>query len=60
MAIVSIVVKKTFIKVVLIMKMCRFVGGGHGGFAAFFNAGVHTVSWILLLIVFFYFSHVLM
>ena len=21
----------------------RFVGGGHGGFAAFFNAGVHTV-----------------
>ena len=41
--IISIIVKKIFIKAVLIIKMCRFVGGGHGGFAAFFNAGVHTV-----------------
>lgn len=24
----------------------RFVGGGHGGFAAFFNAGVHTVMYL--------------
>ena len=25
----------------------RFVGGGHGGFAAFFNAGVHTVMMMM-------------
>jgi len=24
----------------------RFVGGGHSGFAAFFNAGVHTVMYL--------------
>lgn len=24
----------------------RFVGGGHGGFAAFFNGGVHTVMYL--------------
>jgi len=24
----------------------RFVGGGHGGFSAFFNAGVHTVMYL--------------
>ena len=33
-----------FPKIILIK---RFVGGGHGGFAAFFNAGVHTVRWII-------------
>ena len=27
----------------------RFVGGGHGGFAAFFNAGVHTVMMMMLI-----------
>ena len=29
----------------------RFVGGGHGGFAAFFNAGVHTVLHLLVIII---------
>jgi hypothetical protein len=24
----------------------RFVGGGHGGFAAFLNMGVHTVMYL--------------
>jgi len=28
----------------------RFVGGGHGGFAAFFNAGVHTVMYLYYLL----------
>ena len=29
----------------------RFVGGGHGGFAAFFNAGVHTVMMMMLIMI---------
>ena len=28
----------------------RFVGGGHGGFAAFFNAGVHIVMYLYYLL----------
>ena len=28
--------------------MYRFVGGGHGGFAAFFNCGVHTVGAVIV------------
>ena len=28
----------------------RFVGGGHGGFGAFFNAGVHTVMYLYYLL----------
>ena len=28
----------------------RFVGGGHGGFAAFFNCGVHTVMYLYYLL----------
>ncbi|XP_023340169.1 elongation of very long chain fatty acids protein AAEL008004 [Eurytemora carolleeae] len=28
----------------------RFVGGGHGGFAAFFNSGVHTVMYLYYLL----------
>ena len=32
------------IVLVYLLVIARFVGGGHGGFAAFFNAGVHTVK----------------
>ena len=32
------------IVLVYLLVIARFVGGGHGGFAAFFNAGVHTVN----------------
>ena len=34
------------IVLVCLLVIARFVGGGHGGFAAFFNAGVHTVNGI--------------
>ena len=30
--------------------MCRFVGGGQGGFSAFLNAGVHTVMYLYYLL----------